>query len=229
VVHSAYGQSGAIAPGELITLYGTYLGVAAATLPLSADGIEPVEYSGTSVSINGTAAPLLFVSPTQVNAIVPFGINTLASAELKTQAFGYSSEPLMLPAAPASPGLFTKDGSGQGQAAALNQDSTSNSTSNPASAGDVVTVYGTGFGATVPMSQDGAITDSNLLNIALPVRVTVAGEDAQVTYAGSAPGLLSGVSQINFKIPSGLNSGAAAVVVTVADLSSAAGVTIAVK
>src|SRR5262249_31408765 len=153
----------------------------------------------------GTAAPLLFVSPGQINAVVPFGINTSALAELKIRAYGYVSEPLLLAAAPAAPGLFTANGSGKGQASALNQDGTLNLAANPASAGDVVNVYGTGFGVTVPMSQDGVLANSNLVNIALTVKVTVAGKDAQVPYAGSAPGIVSGVSQISFKVPDGLN------------------------
>jgi N-acyl-D-amino-acid deacylase len=230
VVHSADGQPAAIAPGELITLYGTYLGAPAGAPPLSADGIVPVEYSGTSVSLNGTAAPLLFVSPTQINAVVPFGTTaSSSSAELKVQAFGYTSEPLLLPAAPAAPALFTADASGKGQVVALNPDGTLNSPANPASAGELVTVFGTGFGVTVPMSQDGVIADSNPLDIALTVTVTVAGKAAEVSYAGSAPGLVSGVSRIDLKIPEGLSPGAATVVVSAGEFVSPAGATIAVQ
>lgn len=230
VVHSATGQSTAIAPGELITVYGTYFGAPrGGAPPLSANGVAPVEYSGTSVSINGAAAPLLFISPTQINAVAPFGTSTSGSAELNIKALGYKSEPLLLRAAPATPGLFTTDGSGTGQAAALNQDGTFNSTANPASEGDIVTVYGTGFGSTMPISLDGVLTDSNLLNIALPVSVTVAGKDAPVTYAGSAPGLISGISQITFRIPGGLQPGAATVVASAGHVASPESATIAVQ
>jgi uncharacterized protein (TIGR03437 family) len=229
VIHSANGQYGAIAPGELITVYGTFFGAGRGTPPISVNGVVPVEYSGMSMSVNGTAAPLLFVSPSQINAVVPFGTDASASAELKIRAFGYVSEPLLLATTPAAPGGFTSDGSGKGQAAALNQDGTANSPINPASAREVVSVYGTGFGVTVPMSQDGVLANSNLLNIALNVKVTVAGKDAQVTYAGSAPGLVNGVSQINLKIPDGLNPGAAAVVVSAGDFASPVGAMIFLK
>ena len=104
-----------------------------------------------------------------------------------------------------------------------------NSAVNPASAGDVVTVYGTGFGVTMPTSQDGVIADSNPLNIALPVSVAVAGKAAQVSYQGSAPGLVSGVSQINFKIPEGLSPGAATVVVSAGEFTFPTSATIAVN
>ena len=100
---------------------------------------------------------------------------------------------------------------------------------NPASAASIVTVYGTGFGATVPISEDGVLTGSDLYGIALPVRVAVGGKEAKVTYAGSAPGLVAGVSQINFQIPSGLDLGTAWVVVSAGEFTSAAVVTIAVK
>jgi len=229
-INAASGESGAIAPGELITVYGTYLSPpAGGASPALVDGVVPTEYLGTSVSINGAAAPLLFVSPSQINAVVPFSASASSSAELKVQGFGYASEPLLLAVAPATPGLFTADGSGKGQIAALNQDGTINSASNPAGAGDVVTVFGTGFGATLPMSRDGVLANSDLLNIALPVRVTMAGQQARVTYAGSASGMISGVSQIKFEILGGLQPGAVAVVARAGDFASPGAATIAVK
>src|SRR5262249_21137726 len=135
-------------------------------------------------------------------------------AELRIRAFGYESEPLSLPAGLAAPALFSADGSGKGQAAALNEDGTLNSVGNPGSAASMVTVYGTGFGATVPISKDGVLTGSDPYGMALPVKVAVGGKEAKVTYAGSAPGLVAGLSQINFQIPSGLELGAAWVVVS---------------
>ena len=92
-----------------------------------------------------------------------------------------------------------------------------------------MTVYGTGFGATAPISKDGVLTGSDLYGIALPVKVAVGGKDAKVTYAGSALGLVTGVSQIDFQIPTGLESGPAWVVVSAGEFNSAAVVTIAVK
>ena len=230
VVNAASGQAAEIVPGELLTIYGTYLGPPdGVSPPASAEGVLPIAYAGTSVSVNGVAAPLLFVSGTQLNAVVPFSISSSTSAELRIKAFGYESETLSLPAGLAAPELFTADGSGTGQATALNQDGALNSVANPASAASIVTVYGTGFGATVPISEDGVLTGSDLYGIALPVRVAVGGKEAKVTYAGSAPGLVAGVSQIDFQIPSGLDLGTAWVVVSAGEFTSAAVVTIAVK
>jgi uncharacterized protein (TIGR03437 family) len=187
VVNAASAQGAPIVPGELLTIYGTYLGPPdGVSPPLSADGVLPGEYTGTSVSVNGVAAPLLFVSATQIDAVVPFNIGSSTPAELRIRAFGYESEPLSLPAGLAAPALFTADGSGKGQAAALNQDGTLNSVVNPASTASIVTVNGTGFGATVPISKDGVLTGSDPYGIALPVKVAVDGKEAKVTYAGSA-------------------------------------------
>jgi uncharacterized protein (TIGR03437 family) len=230
VVNAASGQAAAIVPGELLTIYGTYLGRPdGVSPPVSDDGVLPIAYAGTSVSVNGVAAPLLFVSAAQINAIVPFNISTATPAELRIHAFGYESEPLSLRNGLAAPALFTANGSGRGQAAALNQDGTLNSVANPASAASIVTVYGTGFGATAPISNDGVLTGSDLYGIALPVRVALGGKEAKVTYAGSAPGLVAGVSQINFQIPGGLMLGEAQIVVSAGEFNSAAVVTIAVK
>jgi uncharacterized protein (TIGR03437 family) len=230
VVNAASGQPAAIVPGELVTIYGTYLGPPdGVSLPASADGVLPFVYAGTSVLVNGIAAPLLFISGGQINAVVPFNISSPTSAELRIQAFGYESEPLSLSAALAAPALFTADGSGKGQAAALNEDGTLNSVANPASAESIVTVYGTGFGATAPISKDGVLAGSDPYGIALPVKVAVGGKEAKVTYAGSAPGLVAGVSQVKFQIPSGLECRPAWVVVSAGEFNSAAVVTIAVK
>jgi uncharacterized protein (TIGR03437 family) len=229
VVNAASGQTAAIVPGELVTIYGTYLGPPdGVSLPEPADGVLPFVYAGTSVSVNGIAAPLLFVSGRQINAVVPFNIGASMPAELRIQAFGYESEPLSLPAAIAAPALFTADGSGLGQAAALNQDGTPNSALNPASARSIVTVYGTGFGATLPISRDG-LSSSDLCSIVAPVRVAVSGKEAAVTYAGCAPGLVAGITQINFQIPDTVESGTAAVVVRSGDFASAPVATIAIK
>jgi uncharacterized protein (TIGR03437 family) len=230
VLNAASGQPAAIVPGELLTIYGTYLGPPdGVSPPGSDDGVLPIAYRGTSVSVNGVAAPLLFVSGTQIDVVVPFSISTATPAQLLIHAFGYESEPLSLSASLAAPALFTADGSGKGQAAALNQDGTLNSVTNPASAASIVTVYGTGFGTTAPISKDGVLSGLDPYGIALPVRVAVGGKEAKVTYSGSAPGLVVGVSQINFQIPSGVELGTAWLVVSAGEFTSAAVVTIAVK
>jgi uncharacterized protein (TIGR03437 family) len=229
VVNAASGQSATIAPGELVTIFGSFLGPRdGVSVSVPADGTFPSKYSGTQVLVSGIAAPLIFVSDSQINAVTPFGIDSSAPVQVSARAFGYESEPLMLPGAAAAPALFTTGGSGMGQAAALNADSTPNSAANPARAGSIVTLYGTGFGRTEPVSVDGLPAGPIPANLAVPVHVSVAGQDALVSYAGSAPGLVAGVVQINVRIPEGVASGPAAVAVSAGNFSSAATATIAI-
>jgi len=229
IVNAASGRSTPIAPGEIISIFGTFLGPANSTaMTPSADGFFPISYSGTQVLVNGSAIPILFVSGSQINAVAPFGIDPSKPINLSLRAFGYESDLLVAPAVAAAPALFTISGSGTGQAATLNQDSTVNSAANPARAGSVVTVFGTGFGNTQPASVDG-LTSSDSSALTLSVHVSVAGKEALVTYAGSAPGLIAGVAQINFQIPTGLDVGPVSVAVTAGRFSSASVVTIAIQ
>ena len=112
----------------------------------------------------------------------------------------------------AVPAIFTADASGTGQAAALNQDNTVNGTSNPAPAGSVVALYGTG---------GGALTTDTLPRLILPVTATVGGVPAMVYYAGIAPGLVQGAMQVNVQIPGGAMPGLAVpVAITVGNATS---------
>ncbi len=125
---------------------------------------------------------------------------------------GVSSTPVSLNVTDAVPAIFTADASGKGQAAALNQDSTVNSASNPASVGSVVALYGTG---------GGTLTTDALPRLALAVTATVGGIPANVYYAGLAPGLVQGAMQINVQIPDGVGTGPSIpVVVTIGSATS---------
>ena len=118
---------------------------------------------------------------------------------------------------PAIPGLFTSDGSGHGQVAALNQDGTVNSSANLSEAGFVVAAYMTGAGAIRPPLGDG---QAGPLAPPFPVPVlgvsaTVNGAAAPVLFFGQAPGLVAGAVQMNVQIPPSTASGNAALIVYV--------------
>ena len=99
----------------------------------------------------------------------------------------------------AAPGLFTADGTGAGQAAAINQDGTINSASNPAPIGSVISLYATGGGQTSPAGVDGQVSTSPLARQSLPVQVYIGQQivTTQLQYAGPAPGEIAGLMQIN--------------------------------
>jgi uncharacterized protein (TIGR03437 family) len=234
ITSAASNQTGAIAPGEVVVLYGTGLGPARLTTYQLQSGQVPTSVGGTSVYFNGTAGPVLYASSGQVGAIVPFGLSG-TTAQVYVSYEGLDSAPLSVPVAAAVPTLFTANNSGTGQAAAINYASaTYNNGANPASSGQWVLLYGTGFGQTDPGGVDGALSlvpPAGVLPLPVlqPVTVTIGGVSAQTNYAGGAPEIVQGVMQVNAQIPSGLPAGNAAVVVSVGGVTTQAGVTVAVS
>jgi uncharacterized protein (TIGR03437 family) len=138
---------------------------------------------------------------------------------------------MTMPVAPATPALFSLDGTGGGPGAILNQDGTPNSTDNPADRGSVVVLYGTGAGQTSPAGDDGMIsTDFPLPAPILPVTVFIDDQPAELFYAGAAPGMVQGILQINARIPNTAASGAGIpVMFKVGNYSSPKTVTLSVR
>jgi uncharacterized protein (TIGR03437 family) len=169
-------------PGALVKLFGI-------DVPSPAQGLQ--------VMVNGIPAPILFASPTQVNLQVPFNNGDpygLAQVVVMSAVGNVSAQ---LPVG-RSVGIFTTDGV---HAAAINQDGTVNSVDNPANAGSIVSLYGTG--AIWPSGvQDGAISVSPLpLYLSTFEAYDWSGAPLYVSYAGAAPGLIDGVFQINVQAP----------------------------
>ena len=150
-------------------------------------------------------------------------VSETASGTLQTAAW-------VLPVVASAPAIFTVDATGAGQGAVVNQDGTINSPANPAVRGSVVSIYATGEGQTLPAGVTGSVTQSITRTPALPVTVTIGGAPATVQYAGSAPGEIAGLMQVNAVVPAGAPAGAAvAVSVSVGGVASQAGVTLAVE
>ena len=233
VTNAASNLTGAIAPGEVIVLYGSGLGPGSLATYQLVNGDVPVSVGGTGVYFNGSPGPVLYASSTQVAAIVPFGL-TGTSAQVYVAYQGQTSAPLDVALAQAAPALFTANDSGTGQAAAVNASGSYNNAASPASSGQWVYLYGTGFGQTNPPGQDGAPSlapPAGVLPLPVlqPVTVAIGGVPANTNYAGGAPDIVQGAMQINAQIPSGLAAGNAAVVVYVGGIPSQAGVTVAVS
>ena len=145
-----------------------------------------------------------------------------------------SSAPLQYRVVDTAPGIYTVNQTGSGQGAILNQNSSVNSVANPESVGNVIQIFATGEGVTIPPGVNGAISPNRLpLPVpAKPVTVTIDGRTlaaSDVTYAGEAPGLISGVLQVNARIPAGTRSGAVAVTIQVGGVSSQSNVTVNVR
>jgi uncharacterized protein (TIGR03437 family) len=234
VVNAASYASGVVAPGELVTIFGTGIGPTSSVLA-SVDpksGKVPVVLGDVQVSFGGTKAPLLYGSSGQINAVVPFEVAGQSAVQMTIASANGKSFSVTLPVGAANPSMFSANASGTGQGAILNNaDLSKNSASNPAPIGSVVVIFATGTGATKPVSVDGVLTRAaNPPLIAQPVTITIGGQSADVIYQGAAPGLVAGVSQINVRVPAGVMPGSAVpVTLTVGSVPSLNTVTMAVK
>ena len=202
-----------IAPGEIVTLIGRGLGPAQlVSAQPGDDGFYATQLAGTTVQFNGVAAPLIYTSATQVSAVAPYGVSG-PNTQVTVNYQGKTSIPATIAVFPSAPGLFTGDGSGVGQAAAVNQDGTLNSPSNPAPIGSVISFFVTGGGQTSPAGVDGTVATAPLARQAIPLAVQISGslvgDPYYVQYVGAAPGEIAGVTQINFQIPPGITTGSA--------------------
>jgi uncharacterized protein (TIGR03437 family) len=160
VVNAATFQAGAgVAPGEIVTLFGTRLGPTILQgAQLSADGTAlATSLAGTQALFDGRPAPLVYAVSGQVTAIVPYDVAGHASTDVVASYNGQTSQQVTLPVVETAPGLFTTNSSGSGQAAMLNQDGSVNSAQFAAPRGSIVSFYGTGEGQTSPPGADGKI------------------------------------------------------------------------
>ncbi|MCU1261648.1 MAG: hypothetical protein JWO80_4533 [Bryobacterales bacterium] len=191
--------SGNVAPGEILSLYGTGLGPTGGVgAQIDKNGRVTTQLAGVQVTFDGVAAPLLYVSEGQINVVVPFGVtNTTALQVLGPVA---RSAPLQLTVLASSPAVFS---------ALLNQDGTLNSQTNPALRGSVLTFWLNGAGQLTSEVPDGSILNNPPFPATtLPVSVYISGKEATVLYAGAAPGMVVGIIQVNVQIPDTLPQGA---------------------
>jgi len=144
---------------------------------------------------------------------------------------GVVSPAVTLPVAAVAPGVFTLNSSGKGQGAILNAaDESVNTAANPAAPNDWVSIFATGAGATTPAGVDGLLPSGPSYQPNAPVSVTIGNLPCQTNYAGAAPGLVSGLLQVNAQIPACVTPGPSVpVVVTIGGASSQPGVTLAVR
>jgi uncharacterized protein (TIGR03437 family) len=220
----------AVAPGELVAIFGSSLGPdAPAGLQLDPSGSVATTIAGTEVLFDGLASPLVYSSSGQINAMVPFGV-TAGTSQVEVRYQGLSSGSFAVNVAAAAIGIFSANSSGAGQAVAVNQDGSINSPLHPAAPGSVVALLATGAGQLSPAGVDGAVAAAgNLKRPVLPVGARVGGQRADVQYAGDAPGIVEGVIQVNVQIPANVQGGdAVPLVLTVGDSVSQAGITLAI-
>ena len=231
VANGASFVADAVSPGEVLAIFGANLGPPEMMDSKVDDSNHlSIPSSETQVIFGGVSAPLLYTSSTQLGAVVPFG-TTGPTTEVLVLNKGQFSPPIQMPVLPATPALFTLDGTGGGQGAILNADGTENAWDNPADRGSVVILYGTGAGQLDPAGDDGRIAGDLPLPVPrLSVTVLIDNQPAKVLYSGVAPGLVQGVLQINVRVPDNASSGSGIPVrFKVGDYLSPNSVTLAIR
>jgi uncharacterized protein (TIGR03437 family) len=221
VVNAFSGAADAVAPGEIVSIFGSGLGpIEGVSFGFdSLRGELPMSGPGVSATWNGIPAPLYFVRSDQLNVQVPYEVAGAPTARLVVTVNGQSSDAVAKPVVATRPGLFPR---------IWNQDGSVNTPDNPAVVGSVVVLYATGQGLTVPSSRTGAAAIDVYPEPQAPTSVTIAGRQAEVIFKGQAPSTV-GVMQINARVPRGVGSGATEVVLTIGDRVSQAGVSAFVR
>ncbi len=192
-----------LAPGELITLYGS--GLAASTVVAQALPF-PTTLGDVQVSINGRPAPIYYVSPTQISVIVPYETE-ISFAAVQVTNNGAKSNTVTVYMNDAAPGIFSVPPGGLGYAAALHPDYSVVSAANPAKKGETIQVFLTGLGTVSPAAAAGAAAPVNPLSLTTgQFYVYIDGYDSNTSYVGLAPGL-AGLYQINVTVPTTVSSG----------------------
>lgn len=234
VANAASLTAGAVAPGEIVSIFGSALGPAAGAIgQFTYPSLVSNALEGVHVLFDGVPAPITYAGAGQVNAVVPYEVAGESTTQLQVEYLGAVTAPVSLPVTAVSPGIFTAAASGTGQAAIVNiADFTVNSATNPAARGAYVSIYGTGLGVTTPASTDGMLAASPFgqANPNLAVTVTMGDIVCVTNYVGAAPGLIAGALQINAQVPAGVTPGPSVpLVVTIGGVPSRPGVTLAVK
>lgn len=178
-----------VATGSLAAIFGVNMagGTAqAAGLPL------PTELAGTRVDVDGAPALLYYVSPGQINFVLPaMGGQSVVVVRGQT-----ASAPIQPAIGFWAPGLYTLDSTINGPAAALHADGSLVAVANPARPGETILAWGTGLGFINPL----------IMMIAIPAPMVQIGGSAVNAVAGPAPGL-PGVTQVTFTVPAGAKAG----------------------
>jgi len=188
-----------VAPGGLVSIFGKNL----SPLTLSAgDTPLPTVLADSCLTANGVVIPLVFVSPTQINAQLPF--QAAGSTDVILRTPGGTSDVLKISISPAAPAVFRSGTAGPVSDIPTLVRNTNNALvtpSNPIHPDDRITIYLTGMGQTLPAVATGTAAPSDSLSSALlPTTVTLGGTGLFVDFAGLAPGMV-GVYQINALVP----------------------------
>jgi uncharacterized protein (TIGR03437 family) len=176
-----------VSPGGFVSFYGQGLGPATPAGAVVHGSLLATEIGGVQVLFDGIPAPLLYASSTQINAIVPFEVAGHGATVVRIETPEGALPPITLPVVPATPAIF----------AITHLNGTLLSDAHPATPGEVLVMYAGGAGLFTPSLRTGELVSFNKPwpTPALPVMV-----NGDILYAGSAPGLVAGALQVNFRL-----------------------------
>ncbi len=196
IQNSAWPSSNAVAPGSAVSIYGVNL--AAGTVNSPANQLAQT-LGNVTVHAGGEVAPLFFVSPGQINVQLP---SSLAPGDyaLAVQVEGKPEATASFTAARNAPGLFATVANAEPFGVATHQDGTAISASSPARRGEVVSLFGTGFGPYNPAPPDGvAVPSAKKYPLADTAKIWVGEEPVEPVWSGAAAGKI-GVAVVQLKI-----------------------------
>jgi uncharacterized protein (TIGR03437 family) len=226
------GHSAIVAPGSLISIFGS--GLAGGLSTANSIPISTTLGDVDSVTINGTAAPLVFVSDSQINAQLPWGMGP-GQANVVVTRGGTASAPMAVQVNPFAPALFGLN-LGTLQAIATNADGSLTAPANgvpgiashPATAGDTIVLYATGLGPVSPTVTDGANSMDTTRTTTTTPAVLIGGAQASVSSSVLSPQFV-GVYQLNVVVPGGVTGNGVAVQIQIGGANSVDPVTIALQ
>lgn len=222
-----------LAPMMYASLYGSFGTVTRSFTEEPNPLPMPTTVADTQVFFNEIPAPIQIVTPGQINVIVPQNVPVNEQVEITVvrRSTGQILAATTVQMDVVSPGLFATGTGGTGQVAALNQDNTVNSSSNPAARGSVIQLFGTGAGVIPSAPPDGAVVGGQT-NTPFRPQVNINGRfvnDSDIVYSGLTPGAIA-LWQINVRIPDTVApNNTVPIAIRYRDAASQARLTIAVR
>ncbi len=209
-IRDAISFSTAFSPGALISIMGNYLSSTPgpASGQIGQDGRVTKTLAGDQVTVQGIAAPLLYTSPAQINAVIPYA-TVVGTAPVQVATSSGTDTYSDVGLSQTSLAFFSN--------LVFNPDGSLNSKTNPALKGATLVLYGTGIGQTNPPSVDGAIIQGP--SFPQPVNKFTAvlrgstNLSADIFYLGPLPGFVAGAVQANIHIPDTADPGASSLTI----------------
>lgn len=220
LVNGASFVSGGIVPGEIATVFGTDL-TSSSGINLTSGLPLVTTFLDASVVVNGKAAPLFAIDNVngqqQINFQVPWEVGGESTATIAVTSGGASSSTVVVPVLAAQPGIIYYSAAGGNFGVILHSDYQLADSAHPVKAGETLLIYCTGLGSVSSPPADGAAANGQT-TLVMP-KVTIGAANAPVSFSGLAPDFV-GLNQLNVQVPSGLEAGNQAVVITSGGVSS---------